>query len=302
MLEHVPVLKDEIIDYFQKTQRPVRRFLDATFGRGGHTRAILETFPFVEVVAYDHDLTAVEWANAHFAQEIAENRFKIFQREFSSFDSRLTTEEGGGLFDIILLDLGVSSPQLDNPERGFSFYNSGPLDMRMDQRIPLTAADIVNSWDELQLRELFLERGEIRRPNKVISAIIEFRQKKKFTTTRELASLIERCEGWFKKGHHPATRYFLALRLAVNRELENLEAAIPRLIDGLEDFGRLAIITFHSLEDRIAKYSFKGQTQNGVILTKKVVHPAWEEMKTNPRARSAKLRVFERRRSKHDAH
>ncbi len=160
-------------------------------------------------------------------------------------------------FDVILLDLGVSSPQLDEAERGFSFYHDGPLDMRMNQQLPHTAADIVNTWPEVELIELFTELGEIRRPQRVVRAIVNDRKEKPFSTTRDLSGLIERVEGWQRKGHHPATRYFLGLRMAVNNELSGLESCLPELMRSLTPNGRLIIITFHSLEDRIVKYAFK---------------------------------------------
>jgi 16S rRNA (cytosine1402-N4)-methyltransferase len=194
----------------------------------------------------------------------------------------------------MLLDLGVSSPQLDVAERGFSFYHDGPLDMRMDQRREQSAADVVNNIDEDDLTELFKTLGEIPRPYKVVRAIVHDRKTEPFTTTRQLASMIERVEGWSRKGHHPATRYFMALRLYVNRELELLEQALPDLIAGLNDQGRLAVITFHSLEDRIVKNFFKTHAELGKPVNKKVIIAKWPERKSNPRARSAKLRVFQR--------
>jgi 16S rRNA (cytosine1402-N4)-methyltransferase len=199
-----------------------------------------------------------------------------------------------GGFDVILADLGVSSPQLDQAARGFSFYQEGPLDMRMDQSQGATAADIVNSWPEVELLDLFTRYGEVRSPRRVVRALVNDRKQTPFTTTSQLSGLIERVEGWRKKGQHPATRYFLALRMAVNNELSGLETSVPDLMRALSEKGRLIVITFHSLEDRIIKYAFREAPALGFPLFKKVVVPSEEEILQNPRARSAKLRVFQR--------
>lgn len=297
MRSHVPVLEMEIIKAFQEAPRPVRLFFDGTFGRGGHTRAVFSAFPEVQVVALDHDNEAIEFGKENFLQELTDGRIFFIHDSYDKIaDLRdsLFLEEGIGKFDIMLLDLGVSSPQLDQACRGFSFYSDGPLDMRMDERESFCAADIINVWSPSQLFELFSRLGEVRRPQRVIQAVTVDRKKKSFSTTRELASLIERVDGWNRRHHHPATKYFLALRLAVNKELEILEKALPHLVDELGIGGRLAIITFHSLEDRIAKYGLKSLLDRGKLVNKKVIRPTWDETKENSRARSAKLRIFER--------
>ena len=181
---------------------------------------------------------------------------------------------------------------MDEAGRGFSFYQDGPLDMRMNQTRGEQAKDIVNEWSEQDLIELFQQKGEVRRPHKVVSAIIRQRKEEPFSTTGQLSQLIESCMGWRKKGHHPATQYFLALRMEVNQELEQVKECIPPLIECLEDQGRLMIITFHSLEDRIVKYALKDQLHQGYLVNKKVVQPKWSEVQGNARARSAKLRVY----------
>lgn len=287
---HTPVLLEEVLK-FAKEIKPTQ-ILDGTFGRGGHSRAMLESIPEAKVTGFDQDLTAVKHAQETFASEIAKGRFAIHHFNFHNI-ARFESCPAGG-FDVILLDLGVSSPQLDEPERGFSFYHEGPLDMRMDQTLKYTAADVVNSWSEVELNDLFLKWGEVRRPQRVVRAIVHDRKEAPFSTTRQLASLIERVEGWSRKGHHPATRYFLALRMAVNNELSGLETCIPDLIRALSPHGRLIVITFHSLEDRIIKYAFKENHQLGGPLFKKVIVPTREEEAANPRSRSAKLRVFQR--------
>ncbi len=287
---HKPVLLEEVLKFAQKN-RP-RSVLDGTFGRGGHSRAMLEAMPQAKVYGIDQDLAAVEHAQKEFAAEITEDRFSIQHFNFHNVASLKGAPPEG--FDVILLDLGVSSPQLDEAARGFSFYHDGPLDMRMDQTLKYSAADVVNTWPEVELNDLFIKLGEIRRPQRVVRAIVNDRKEKPFVTTRDLASLIERVEGWSRKGHHPATRFFLALRMAVNNELSGLESCLPDLMRALSPSGRLIIITFHSLEDRIVKYAFKEGWGLGYPLFKKVVVPTREEESANPRSRSAKLRVFQR--------
>ena len=301
---HVPVFLDSVLTMFREVRSPIRYAFDGTFGRGGHTAAILREWPTIRVVAFDWDEDAIRFGKERFAKEIAEGRLTLVHSSYADFkkvrDAAKANATPGGLtegFDLMLLDLGVSSPQLDQAERGFSFYHDGPLDMRMDQRGEVTAADIVNTWDEQELAKLFIEYGELQRPFRVVRAIVADRKAKKpFTSTRELASMIERVDGWQKKGSHPATRYFLALRLKVNEELTTLEDALPELVDGLSTGGVLAVITFHSLEDRIAKNVFKHQAELdlGIQVNKKVIKPSDSEVSANPRARSAKLRGFQK--------
>jgi 16S rRNA (cytosine1402-N4)-methyltransferase len=286
---HVPVLLEEVIEMAKATPRPIRRFLDGTFGRGGHTRALLETFPQAKAVALDRDEAALEFAKTDFQNEIEAGRLTLHRINYADV-SQLNL----GLFDLILLDLGVSSPQLDTPQRGFSFIQEGPLDMRMDQRESLTAADIVNDWDEEDLIELFQTLGEIQRPQRVVNAIVKYRKETTFSSTKHLAGLIEKIEGWQRKGHHPATRYFLALRLKVNHELDDVENVIEQMVDHLEEGGRLLVITFHSLEDRIVKYKMRALLDRGTLVNKKVIKVDWHASKKNPRARSAQLRGFQK--------
>lgn len=289
MSEHIPVLLEEVLEMARETQRPIRRFLDGTFGRGGHTRALFNEFPEAVAVALDRDDTAIESAKKNFSAEIASQKLSIYHTNYID-----VAQLGLGLFDLILLDLGVSSPQLDVPGRGFSFMHEGPLDMRMDRREALTAETIVNEWDEEDLVELFKTLGEVPRPERVVKAIVTDRKKERFETTLSLANLVARVDGWSKKGHHPATRYFLALRLKVNHELEDVEDVLAKMIDHLEDRGRLLVITFHSLEDRIVKYGMRNLLDRGNLVNKKVIKPTWETRKKNSRARSAQLRGFER--------
>jgi 16S rRNA (cytosine1402-N4)-methyltransferase len=287
---HTPVLLNEVLAY--TTDVDPETILDATFGRGGHTRALLEKFPRAKIIAIDQDVAAIAHARDTFATALAEERLRVEHFNFHNIAQFSLTPAGG--FDMILLDLGVSSPQLDEAGRGFSFYHDGPLDMRMNQTLGFTAADILNDWSEVQLLDLFTRYGEVRRPQRVVRAIVQDRKETPFAATLQFAQMIERIEGWHKKGHHPATRYFLALRMAVNNELSGLEECIPDLMRALSEKGRLIVITFHSLEDRIIKYAFKGTPELGYPLIKKVVVPSREETSVNPRARSAKLRVFQR--------
>lgn len=296
-MQHIPVLAEQILEQMKETPREVKYYFDGTFGRGGHVREALRHFPELKVFAMDHDETAIAFGREAFAQEEAEGRLHFFHSNYAEFKEVIEKLEPRPYFDFMLLDLGVSSPQLDVAERGFSFYHDGPLDMRMDRRRSCTAAEVVNEFDEDDLVEIFKVLGEIPRPYRIVKAIIHDRKMKKFETTRDLASMIERIEGWSRKGHHPATRFFMALRLYVNQELELLEKAVPELIEGLNEDGRLAIITFHSLEDRIVKNIFKSRTDLGVAVNKKVIIAKWQERKKNPRARSAKLRVFQRKKN-----
>ncbi len=288
---HIPVMKDQIIEQLspviERSENP--RYFDGTFGRGGHLREILRQFPKLTAVAVDQDLEAIEYGRKEFSTEIQEGRLLIEHLNFANF-----TEEKFGKFDAMLVDLGVSSPQLDEGRRGFSFYHDGPLDMRMDATKGMTAAELIATASEEELNEIFHQLGEIQKPYRVTRAIVHDREKEAFLTTRQLASLVERVEGWRRKGFHPATQYFMALRLSVNRELEVVQNSMIPLIHGLTARGRLAVLTFHSLEDRIVKNLFKEQTELGTPLFKKVIQPEWAEQKKNPRSRSAKLRIFER--------
>ncbi len=292
---HIPVLLNEILEMFApvveaQPDQPLRYF-DGTFGRGGHLKALLDRYPQISAVAFDQDPEAIRYAQENFKDWIQSGRLQIHHKNFSEFNKAEVGE-----FDLMLLDLGVSSPQLDQGPRGFSFYHEGPLDMRMNNSTGPTAADLIAQFSEEELNDLFKNLGEIQRPYRVTRAIVHDRGEKPFLTTRDLAGLIERVEGWHRKGHHPATQYFLALRLHVNQELEVVQNSLENLAHGLKSKGRLAVLTFHSLEDRIVKNTFKDlaeRMENGFVVNKKVIQAEWSEAQKNPRARSAKLRVFE---------
>lgn len=288
--EHYPVMLQEVLAAFYpyRSQQDVSYF-DGTFGRGGHYMAIRQVVPQMKATVMDQDLAAIEYAKNRFQTEVQKGDLEVIHGNFSKF-----SEHNLKKFDMMLLDLGVSSPQLDQADRGFSFYHDGPLDMRMNQQQGLTAEVLVNTATEEDLIRIFKEYGEVYRPSRVVRAIVHDRKTKAFQSTNQLASLIERVDGWQVKGHHPATKYFMALRLAVNSELEVVGEALPAMMKALKPGGRLAVITFHSLEDRIVKNIFRDSEELGRPVYKKVIVPSQEELDMNSRSRSAKLRVFER--------
>ena len=266
----------------------VEIFLDCTFGRGGHTRELLETFPLARGVAIDQDPDALRFGRENFGDWVGQ-RLDLVASTFADY-LRATDRR----FDFIMMDLGVSSPQLDQGQRGFSFIHDGPLDMRMNPHQARTAADIIHESTDEELMEIFKELGEVRNPFRVVRALLHDRKTIRFESTRQLADMIARIDGWRRKGFHPATQYFMALRLAVNAELEQVAEALVPAIERLNESGRLAVITFHSLEDRIVKNTFKASLHLGSLVNKKVIVPSDEEQKINPRSRSAKLRIFQK--------
>ncbi len=306
---HNPVLLREVLEQAKATAsdlgRELRYGFDGTFGRGGHSIALLRDHPELVMIAFDQDAEAIQFGSKQYASEIAAGRLRLVRANFENLALAVTTlnavsKQPSG-FDFMLFDLGVSSPQLDVPERGFSFYHDGPLDMRMDDRLEMTAAKIINEWPEQDLARVFIEQGEIERPFKVVRAVMQDRVVKPFTSTKQLAQLIERVDGWFKKGFHPATQYFMALRLEVNRELDVVAKSMPEAMKALSRGGRLAVITFHSLEDRIVKNVIREVEDEaslgsdfGESVKRKPILPSSQEIKLNPRSRSAKLRMFRR--------
>lgn len=288
--EHEPVLLQEVLAaFFPYRHHPAPRYFDGTFGRGGHYSAVKYTIPQMHATVMDQDLVAVHHAKEHFKTDVEKGQLSVIHGNFSQFSDHNLKN-----FDMMLLDLGVSSPQLDQADRGFSFYNDGPLDMRMNQQQGLTAEMLVNTATEEELLRIFRDYGEVYRPGRVVRAIVHDRKTKAFQSTLQLAGLIERVDGWQVKGHHPATKYFMALRLAVNSELEVVAQALPKMMEALNPKGRLAVISFHSLEDRIVKNIFRDYEHLGKPVYKKVIGPTQEECDRNSRSRSAKLRVFER--------
>jgi 16S rRNA (cytosine1402-N4)-methyltransferase len=278
---HIPVLPQETIAALNL--KPGGHYLDATVGGGGHSRLILSADATIKLTALDQDGQALAAAEAEL-QEFG-NRVSFVRSNFSEF------KPGATRFDGILADLGVSSAQFDIPERGFSFRHEAELDMRMDQRQDLTAAEIINFWDEKQLADIFYLFGEERLSRRFARHIVDRRP---FKTTTELANEIFHCSPKaYRHGRiHPATRVFQGLRIAVNRELEVLETFLAKAPTWLNPGGRLAVITFHSLEDRIVKHRLK-ENELLTVLTKKPIVPQESEIQANSRSRSAKLRIAE---------
>lgn len=287
--QHIPVLLNEVIQSFapMKDKKDLVYF-DGTFGRGGHFKEIQKQYSIGQALISDQDLEAIQSAQTNWKDLILQNKLKTYHMSFLDFARQNTTQ-----LDMLLLDLGVSSPQLDQADRGFSFNKDGPLDMRMNQTLPKSAADLINELHPDELMHIFKHYGEVPNPYHVVKAIYQDRVTKPFTTTLQLAKLIERVDGWQKKGFNPATQYFMGLRLVVNQELEVLEEAIPLLMQQMQDGGLFSIITFHSLEDRIVKNLFK-ENEYGFLINKKVIVPSEEECRINVRARSAKLRIFQK--------
>ena len=283
--QHFPVLLEAVVDYLQPKEG--ESYLDLTAGYGGHAKAILErTLQPSNSTLVDRDHNAIEYLQKEF-----EGRgVQIIHKDFLGASQEL--KRAGKQFDLILADLGVSSPHLDNASRGFSLKLNGPLDMRMDQTQSLTAEVIVNSYSQEELSNLIHEYGEEPRANKIARLIVSHRP---ITTTHRLAEIV--ALAW--PGHskvHPATRTFQALRIAVNGELDQIKQAIPLWIDLLAPGGRIAVISFHSLEDRIVKQIFADNSGNRYdavlkLLTKQPVQASDAELVSNPRARSAKLRA-----------
>ena len=284
--QHIPVLLSEVLANL--SPQTGESYLDLTAGFGGHAKSILDvTLNYKDSVLVDRDEFAVEFLKGKFqSQEIT-----IMDTDF--YSAVLQLIECGKTFDLILADFGVSSPQLDNEDRGFSFKNDGPLDMRMDRRNSLTASDIVNHWSERDLADIFVRYGE-EKPGRAKMLAREIVTNRPISTTRELADIVIKKS---KFTHvHPATKIFQAIRIAVNDELGEIEKTLPLLPKLLKKGGRVGIITFHSLEDRLVKDYFKEATEYGEeselsIINKKPIVANQNELVINPRSRSAKLRV-----------
>jgi 16S rRNA (cytosine1402-N4)-methyltransferase len=305
---HVPVLLEEVIDGLAIRQGGV--YLDGTVGLGGHAFEILKRYKNTRVIGLDRDARALKEAAARTKQ--FGSRAVLFQSDFRCLGEMLD-EAGASKVDGILLDLGVSSMQLEDAGRGFSFSQDGPLDMRLDPDHGVAASEIINTWSQDDLARLFFTYGEEKRSRSIASAIVRERDKAPIQGTLHLAELISKVPGMGKvRNIHPATRTFQALRIEVNDELEAVKQAIPVSLERLVPGGRLGIISFHSLEDRIVKRAFRelqnpcecpkefpecrcGKVSAGRVLTRRPVVPGKEEVAINPRSRSAKLRIFEKR-------
>ncbi len=301
---HLPVLYQETIQGLQP--RAGGRYVDGTVGAGGHAYGILETSaPDGLLLGLDLDPQALALA----AERLALFGERAILREASYLTiAQQIVALGWPAVDGILLDLGVSSMQLDTPQRGFSFQEDAPLDMRFSPRAPQTAADLVNTLPEEDLANILYRYGEERRSHQIARAIVAARP---LHTTRQLAEVVARSTHSGRPGMHPATRTFQALRIAVNQELENVERVLPLAIQSLAPGGRLAVISFHSLEDRIVKHLFRQESRDCLcpprqpictcghkaslrLITHKPIQATPEEIQKNPRARSAKLRIAEK--------
>lgn len=301
---HQPVLLAEVLTWLDP--RPGQRMLDGTVGGGGHSAELLaRLLPGGFLYGIDQDPAALEAATARLGA--VSDQFKLFRGNYEAMDTF-----GLPPLDGILLDIGVSSPQLDQATRGFSFQQAGPLDMRMDPDNAVTAATLVNEAPEQELARIFYEYGEERHSRRIARAVVKRREEDgPFETTLELADLVRRHMPRDPSGIHPATRVFQALRIAVNDELGVLKRVLPKAVAMLKPGGRLAVISFHSLEDRIVKQTLLEEAKSCVcpprlpvcmcgkqpsveILTRKPVVATDEEQRCNPRARSAKLRVARR--------
>lgn len=291
---HVPVLPAQVLEGL--APRAGGRYIDGTLGGGGHAALVLEASgPDGQLLGIDTDPAALAAAQArlpHFGP-----RLSVVRGNFRAI-GELARAAGFAPVDGILLDLGVSSHQLDTVGRGFSFQADAPLDMRLDPDGPQTAADLVNTLPESDLADILYHYGEERASRRIARFIGEARRRQPLARTGELAELVVRAMGGRRGKIHPATRTFQALRIAVNGELESLEQALPQAVELLAPGGRLAVIAFHSLEDRIVKHFFRaeasGDTPRLRLITKKPLEADEAEQQHNPRSRSAKLRVAER--------
>ncbi len=283
---HTSVLLQETIESLQI--RAGNKYIDGTLGGGGHTLEIVKRGG--RVLGLDVDEDALEFVRSKIIDNLV-----LVKGNFKDVDI-LARENGFEKVSGILMDLGVSSHHFDTPNRGFSFAKDGPLDMRMDRDLQVNAADLVNVLTKSELTELFTKFGEERFTRSIVSHIVEARKAKRIESTAELADIVRHAVPFSKKGINPATQVFQALRIAVNDELNSLIEALPNAVDLLESKGRLVVISFHSLEDRIVKRSFLEFEEKGLgtIITKKPIVPTDEEIEQNSRSRSSKLRVFEK--------
>jgi 16S rRNA (cytosine1402-N4)-methyltransferase len=311
--QHVPVMLEEVLKYLQP--EPGGSYVDGTVGGGGHTEAILErTAPDGKVLGIDSDAQALSRVRDRLAESVSNGRLVLVHGNFAEL-ARIVDEAGFVSIQGVLLDLGFSSDQMSDPQRGFSFSVDGSLDMRLDQSQALTAADLVNSASEKELADIFWRYGEETRSRQIARRIVRERAKGAITRTGQLAQLAAAGVPYKRGVIHPATKTFQALRIAVNHELERLEAVLPQILDVLSSRrndvgGRMVIITFHSLEDRLVKEFMRREASDCIcppgtpvcicghkarlrLLTRKPVIPTAQEVNSNPRARSAKLRAAE---------
>jgi 16S rRNA (cytosine1402-N4)-methyltransferase len=288
MFKHVPVLKNEAAEFLKVSQGGC--FFDGTVGTGGHSTMILNTNPVNVLYGTDKDSEALEIARKNL--ETFENRFTLFHSDFRNIQALPINIEK---IDGFLFDLGVSSFQLDNPAKGFSYSKEAPLDMRMDKLQTLSAYDVVNGYSHEKLMETFKKYGEFKDPARIVDQMVFHRKTKKIENTEELKRMVRKVAPK-QKTMDPLARVFQAIRIEVNRELTGLEEFFPQLLNTMKPGARIVIISFHSLEDRIVKSALKKAKEKKLIkiLTKKPVTADEKELEINPRSRSAKLRAGER--------
>jgi 16S rRNA (cytosine1402-N4)-methyltransferase len=305
-LEHIPVLLNETVEGL--AIKPNGCYIDGTFGRGGHTKAILAALsPAGKLLGLDKDPEAIKEGQALAKQD---ERFDIEQCSFATLSQIVNARLWQGKVDGILLDIGVSSPQLDMAERGFSFRKDGPLDMRMNPDVGISAAEWLATAEMGDIEKVLKTLGEERFGKRIARAIVETRDEAPLKTTTQLAALVDKASPFREKNKHPATRTFQAIRIHINNELGELTDALQQAVDALAVGGRLAVISFHSLEDRIVKRFFRDQAKGDdlpahfpvtadqlnptIKLVGKAIKASEQELSTNPRARSAVLRVVEK--------
>lgn len=289
---HTPVLLREVLDFLQPKSGGV--YIDGTLGLAGHSEAILQlSSPTGELIAFDWDKEAIDLAEQKLHKYAG--RFQIVRKNFSEIPAILE-EQGIEAVDGLLLDVGLSSLQLDMGGRGFSFLQDEPLDMRMDSRREISAADLVATCSESELADILYYYGEEKQSRRIAAAIVKARERQRIMTSKQLSNIVVKAipRRFHPKKIHVATKTFQGLRIAVNTELENLSNVLEGAVDYLRPGARICIITFHSLEDRIVKNKFRKHPQLEV-LTRKPVVASKEEILQNPRSRSAKLRVATRR-------
>ena len=306
MEKHISVLKDEAISNLNIKADGI--YIDCTLGFGGHSSEILKNLTTGQLYAFDKDINAIEYSKSFLAS--INDRFTLFNESFDNLKQRCESLDIKP--DGVLFDLGVSSVEIDDPKRGFSYMHDGPLDMRMDQNSSLTAEMVVNEYKKEDLVKIFREYGDERHAQKIVNEIINIRENERINRTLRLVEIIDRCYPYReKRNSHPAKKVFQALRIEVNNELGEFEKTLYDALDLLNVGGRICVITFHSLEDRICKNIFKKYTDidpvvKGMpnipddmlpdykLITKRPIIPTEKEIKLNSRSKSAKLRVIER--------
>ncbi|OGT33331.1 MAG: 16S rRNA (cytosine(1402)-N(4))-methyltransferase [Gammaproteobacteria bacterium RIFCSPHIGHO2_02_FULL_39_13] len=310
-MKHESVLLGEAIAELAIKEEGI--YIDATFGRGGHSQAILERLgPNGRLMAIDLDPEAISVAKSE--PFFSDTRFEIEQSSFSHLEELISKRGWLGKVNGVLLDLGVSSPQLDDPQRGFSFLREGPLDMRMNTSEGLDAMTWINQADAQEIADVLYQYGEERFSRRIAGAIVRARETERITTTTQLAGIIEKASPKKEKNKHPATRTFQAIRIFINRELTALQTCLPQIVNALSVGGRMCVISFHSLEDRIVKQFIQRESSRDLFPSQvpmtdmqlkqlqkarlrkigKSIEPSDAEIKRNPRARSARLRVAEK--------